>query len=104
LTADSWQESPHNRWAYHHIDEVLRTRPIPRGDGPVLELTHGAPLDIPGPGDGELEASRTDGLLVLHGRAIRFERYLNGMRPDSRHLLQSVSKSMTSAVLGQYVA
>ncbi len=103
ITADSWQEWPHNRWAYHHIDEVLETRTVSRGDGPVLELAYGEPLDVPGLEE-RLESSHTDALLVLQGREIRLERYLNGMAPDSRHLLQSVSKSMTSAVFGSYVA
>jgi 6-aminohexanoate-oligomer exohydrolase len=103
LTADSWQEWPHNRWAYQHVDEVLDTADIPRGDGPVLALTRGEPLAVDGL-DEALESSCTDGLLVLSGREVRLERYLNGMTPTSRHLLQSVSKSMTSAVLGQYVA
>jgi CubicO group peptidase (beta-lactamase class C family) len=103
ITADSWQEWPHNRWAYHHIDEVLETRTVGRGTGPLLELPYGEPLDTPGL-DERLVASHTDALLVLHGREIRLERYLNGMTPESRHLLQSVSKSMTSAVFGRYVA
>jgi CubicO group peptidase (beta-lactamase class C family) len=103
ITTDSWQEWPHNRWAYHHVDEVLETRTVSRGDGPVLHLTYGDPLAVPGL-DELLEASHTDALLVLQGREIRLERYLNGMAPDSRHLLQSVSKSMTSAVVGRYVA
>jgi CubicO group peptidase (beta-lactamase class C family) len=102
LTADSWQESPHNRWAYHHIDEVLATRTVSRGEGPVLELVPGEPLEVPGLDD-TLEAQLADGLIVLQGREIRLERYLNGMGAGSRHLLQSVSKSMTSAVFGQYV-
>lgn len=103
LTADSWQVGPHNRWAFQHIDEILATVAVPRGDGPVLELTPGEPLDPPGL-DAELEASRADGLLVLRGREIRLERYLNGLGRDTRHLLMSVSKSLTSAVFGQYVA
>lgn len=103
MTPDSWQEWPHNRWAYQHIDEVLTTADVPRGPGPVLELPVGEPLDVPGL-DAELEALSTDGLIVLKGSTIRLERYLNDMSPASRHLLQSVSKSMTSVVFGQYVA
>ena len=103
LTADSWQESPHNRWAYQHIDDVLVTVDVPRGPGPTLAITVGEPLEVLGL-DAELEQTYTDGLLVLSGKEIRLERYLNGMTPDTRHLLQSVSKSMMSAVLGQYVA
>jgi CubicO group peptidase (beta-lactamase class C family) len=103
LTADSWQESPHHRWAFQHIDEILDTVVIPRGDGPVLELVDGEPIDPPGL-DAELRACWTDGLLVLRGREIRLERYLNGMHRGTRHLLMSVSKSLTSTVFSQFVA
>jgi hypothetical protein len=101
MTADSWQEWPHNRWAYQHIDEVLRTVTIPAGSN-VLELTDGEPLDVDGI-DAQLEALSTDGLIVLRGREVVLERYLNGMTPGSRHLLQSVTKSICSTVLGPYV-
>jgi len=103
LTADSWQEWPHNRWAFQHIDEILSTAVVPRGDGPLVELSDGEPLDPPGL-DAELRASCTDGLLVLRGREILLERYLNGMGQETRHLLMSVSKSVTSAVFGRFVA
>ena len=103
LTADSWQEWPHNRWAFQHIDEILSTAVVPRGDGPLVELGDGDPLDPPGL-DAELAACCTDGLLVLRGHEIRLERYLNGMTRETRHLLMSVSKSVTSAVFGRFVA
>jgi CubicO group peptidase (beta-lactamase class C family) len=103
MTADSWQEWPHHRWAFQHIDEVLGTVHIPRGHGPVLELTVAEPLDLPDL-DAELRARCTDGLVVLHHREIRLERYQNHMDRGTRHLLMSVSKSFTSAVFGQYVA
>jgi CubicO group peptidase (beta-lactamase class C family) len=102
MTADSWQEWPHNRWAYQHIDEVLRTVRIPHG-GTVLELMDGAPLEVEGL-DSELEALSTDGLIVLRGREVVLERYFNGMTPATPHLLQSVTKSVCSAVLSPFVA
>jgi hypothetical protein len=45
----------------------------------------------------------TDGFLVLHRGRVITERYLNGMTPDTTHLLMSVSKSVTSAVCGALV-
>ena len=102
LSADSWQGGPHNRWAYQHIDEILDTALVSRGDAAGLELPEGRPLDPPDL-DAELRASCTDGLLVLHGREIRLERYLNGMTVETRHLLMSVSKSVTGALFGRYV-
>jgi CubicO group peptidase (beta-lactamase class C family) len=103
VTWDNWQEYPANRWSYQHLDDVLDTVPVPRGDGPVLELGRGAALDVPEL-DRYLDESRTDGLLVLRGRQVVLERYLNHLTPSTRHLLQSVSKSMCSAVFGRYVA
>ena len=99
---DEWQTTPANRQAYQRIDEVLATAVVPRGDGPVLELTPGRELDVPGL-DAELEALRTDGLIVVRGREILLERYLNGMTPATRHLLQSVTKSLCAAVVGRFV-
>ncbi|HET7902439.1 MAG TPA: serine hydrolase domain-containing protein [Candidatus Nanopelagicales bacterium] len=98
---DEWQTSPANRRAYQRIDEALETVPVPRG-GPVLELLPGEPLEVPGL-DAELEALRTDGILVLRGREILLERYFNGMTPSTRHLLQSVTKSLCAAVVGRFV-
>ena len=103
LTADSWQVGPHNRWAFQHIEEILRVAAVPRGVGPLLTLTDGDLLDPDGL-DTELRASCTDGLLVVRGTEIRLERYFNGMSSETRHLLMSVSKSITSAVFGQFVA
>jgi CubicO group peptidase (beta-lactamase class C family) len=47
-----------------------------------------------------LDATWTDGFLVLHRGRVVTERYFNGMRPQTPHLLMSVSKSVTAAVAG----
>lgn len=47
-----------------------------------------------------LEATCTDGFLVLHQGQVVAERYFNGLRPDVPHLLMSVSKSITGLVAG----
>ncbi len=103
VTLDNWQEGPGNRWAFQHVDELVATAAVSRGAGPVLELSDGGPLVVPGLDD-FLERSFTDGLIVMRGHEVVLERYLNGLTPSTRHLLQSVSKSMCSAVVGQYVA
>jgi hypothetical protein len=51
-----------------------------------------------------LDHTCTDGLLVLRGREVAVERYLNGLTRSTRHLFMSVSKSLCSSVLGQQVA
>ena len=47
-----------------------------------------------------LEETATDGFMVLHRGRVVMERYFNDMARDSRHLLMSVSKSITSTVAG----
>jgi CubicO group peptidase (beta-lactamase class C family) len=102
VTLDNWQQGPANRWAFQHIDELMTTAPVSRGHGPVLELSDVEPVSVPGLDD-FLERTCTDGLLVLRGHDVVVERYLNGLTPSTRHLLMSVSKSLCSAVFGQYV-
>jgi CubicO group peptidase (beta-lactamase class C family) len=50
-----------------------------------------------------LQATYTDGFLVLHEGRVLTERYFNGLTPSQTHLLMSVSKSVTSAVCGSLV-
>ena len=112
VTLENWQEAPHLRWAYAHVGDLIPTAPIPRGDGPVTPLVraerdlgairfsvHGAPHTV----DEMLARTDTDGFLVLqHGR-ILMERYGGATTESSTHLLQSVSKSLTSALAGALV-
>jgi CubicO group peptidase (beta-lactamase class C family) len=94
---DAWQVGPGNRWAYQHVDEMVPTVVVARGDGPVLELRETPlPLEI---GD-FLETQYVDGLAVLHEGALVLEAYRNDMRPDTLHLSQSVGKSVLGLLVG----
>lgn len=102
MTLHDWQSSPDNRWSFQHVGELVPSVEISRGTAPTLELldvTSRVELEV----DGFLPESFTDGLIVLRGRDVLVERYLNNMTPSTRHLLQSVSKSMCAAVFGRYV-
>lgn len=103
VTLDNWQQGPANRWAFQHVDEMVPTATVSRGSGPVLELPAGDPVSIPEL-DAFLSRTCTDGFLVLRGREVVVERYLNDQTPASRHLVMSVSKSLCSSVFGQLVA
>jgi len=109
VTLANWQEPPFNRWAFQHVRELIPTARIPRGDTPVW-LLPADERDITGIRfrceDRELSIADmlaetwTDGFLVLHRGRIVAERYFNGLRPDTPHLLMSVSKSVVSTVAG----
>jgi CubicO group peptidase (beta-lactamase class C family) len=108
VTLANWQEPPFSRWGFQHVRELIPTARIAAG-GPVRQFERaerdlgGFAVEIAGrrvPFEAWLGETATDGLVVLHRGRIVHERYLNGMQPDSRHLLMSVSKSICSTVIG----
>lgn len=105
-----WQDPPYNRWAFQHVREFIPTACIHRGPGPVSVFER-RPRDVPGvrfvlPGGAErtvglwLDESFTDGFLLIHEGRIVAEHYFDGMRPQTTHLLQSVSKSIVGTAAG----
>jgi CubicO group peptidase (beta-lactamase class C family) len=113
VNLSNWQGPPHNRWSFQHVGQLIPSARISRGDGPVLEL----PVELRDVDDlpfrtaagatstlrAQLEASYTDGFLALHHGRIVAEQYGNGMTQSTRHLLQSVSKSLTGSLAGALV-
>jgi CubicO group peptidase (beta-lactamase class C family) len=112
VTSDNWIDGPFNRWGFTHVRELARTARIRRGDGSVHEL----PSDLRDLGtvtvafDGAtlshadvLAQSYVDGFCVVHDGAIVFEHYADGMDAADTHLLMSVSKSLTSTLIGVLV-
>jgi len=113
VTLSNWQDPPWNRWSFQHIGQLIPSARISRGDGPVLDLPD-EPRDIDdvtfrtiaGASStlgAHLESAYTDGFLALHHGRIVAEQYSNGMTQGTRHLLQSVSKSLTGALAGALV-
>ena len=109
VTLANWQDPPQLRWAYVHMRDIIPTATISRGIGPVMPLPRaerdldrlaftlrGGRLTV-----GEaLDRTDTDGFLVLHHGRILAERYGGAMTETTPHLLQSVSKSLSSALAG----
>jgi len=89
---ESWQVGPANRWTYVHVDEVVPTVVVPRGDR-VRELPRGA-------SELRLDDDCNDGLAAVRDGVLVLERYGGEMDEASLHLSQSVGKS----VLGLLVA
>ncbi|MBB4066591.1 serine hydrolase domain-containing protein [Gellertiella hungarica] len=113
LTADNWDRGPFNRWAFQHVRELVPTVNVARGLGhaSALPARHETLATVAFSLDGEedtvgnwLETSHTDGFLVIEGGAVTAEIYDNHMSPRTPQLVQSVSKSVTSAVAGCLVA
>lgn len=107
-TLEGWQQHPQNRWTFRHLREVMPTARVGRGPGPPLPLSVGEPLslDLEVYPDSRrtvrdvLDATYTDGFLVLHDGKVVIEEYPSGMDPLETHLLMSVSKSLIGCVTG----
>ena len=118
VTLANWLTPPFNRWSFQHVREVVPTAGILRGEGPATALRRserhieGIAFTPPAGGKGaggEMTVGRmiaetfTDGFLVLHRGRIVAERYDNAMTPSSRHIVFSVSKSITATLAGVLV-
>ena len=73
------------------------TRPLHAGDPLELDLVIG---DEPWTLERFMADQRTVGILVLHDGRIRLERYREGLGPETRWISFSVTKSITSTLVG----
>ncbi len=100
VTLANWRTPPFNRWAFHHVREIVPSADIPNDAGRVIPLP-AAPGDFSSLFEnGFLEETDTDGLVILHRGRLVFEHYANGMTVETPHILMSVSKSMLGLLAG----
>ncbi|MAI78799.1 MAG: 6-aminohexanoate hydrolase [Deltaproteobacteria bacterium] len=107
LTLTNFQFGPQNRWAFSHMREVLPTAKIEKNNKQVLTLHRGPDYvdDLTISFDGQersideiAKSQYIDGLLVLKGGQIVFEKYFGYLDESKPHLMNSVSKSIVSLV------
>ena len=105
---------PQTRWVLQHTRELVPTRNIRRGNAAasalpaaqrdldefVFEDDKGQKITLAQ----WQEATYTDALVVLHRGQVVYERYRNGMKPETPHLLFSITKSFTGLLAAQLVA
>jgi CubicO group peptidase (beta-lactamase class C family) len=113
LNLSNWRQPPNNRWAFHHVREIVPTELIARGVG-VSKLDP-VPVDsvagviVSGPGGEDwslqdwLEVSNSDALLVAHRGKLVHEWYVDAAIETSPHIVFSVSKSITATLAGVLV-
>ena len=104
--------SPENvRWTVSHTRELVPSAAVRRGEQVSSLPRELVDLDDLPVDDGgvtvslvaALRRSYVDGFIVVQRGTIVFERYLT-MQPETSHILQSVSKSMTAALTGVAVS
>jgi CubicO group peptidase (beta-lactamase class C family) len=110
--SSNWIDSPHNRWGFLHVRELTRTARIAASPEPLDALPRQLD-DIIGFAFNHLgrswtigemlDATYTDGLMVVRDGGVIFEHYGGLMQPTDTHLLMSVSKSLTATLAGVVV-
>ncbi|WP_087069265.1 serine hydrolase [Cyanobium sp. NIES-981] len=103
---------PRLRWSVCHTDQLMPTRAVSRGLGPVRPLPRQERADLdavrfqpwgtsqPMTWGQAFDANFTDGLLVLHRGAVVYERYAGCLGPTGRHAAMSLTKSLVG-LLGE---
>ena len=109
----NWDTAPLNRTSFLNICDLIPVEIVERGDQPATQIDDdqrelGAIAVPTTTGDYStveevLLSTETDGFLVLRKNRIVCERYFNGMKADTLHLAQSVSKSVTGTLAGIYL-
>ena len=98
VTLANWRTPPFNRWALHHVREIVPSAEIAHDPEDIWHLPM-AGADLSGLGLAEaLATTATDAMVVLHQGRIVFEHYTHGMARNTPHILMSVSKSVLGVV------
>ena len=109
----NWLRPPFNRWSFQHVREIVPTACIRRANQPATALRRDdrtvERIAFQGPDGSEWTVGRllaetfTDGFLVLQRGRVVAESYDNGFSPEGRHIVFSVSKSITASFAGVLV-
>jgi len=109
----NWYWGPANQWSWHNTRRIFPSSQVSHGSGPVAPLaqeegeTDLTKIKFTDPvthksmtAAAMLDATYTDGFIVLHHGHVVAESYRNGMTADDPHLLMSVSKSIMGTLAG----
>jgi CubicO group peptidase (beta-lactamase class C family) len=106
VTLANWRQHPYSAWAFSHVREIIPSADIPNKPDGVRAL--GTALEDIGHIEVQpsmnlaqyLDATWTDGYLVLQDGAVVHEVYRNELQAGRQHILMSVSKSMLGVLAG----
>ncbi|KAK5117608.1 hypothetical protein LTR62_005030 [Meristemomyces frigidus] len=104
-TLQNWREPQHTAWGFQNVDQLIPTQPIKRSLTP-FDLPTSEPHSFEGftvrnlDFKSFLNYTSTDGFVLLHKGKIIHEYYANTNNVDSKHIIFSMTKSMTALVAG----
>ena len=92
-----WAPADRER-ASRTMDTIMPHAPVRRGDTPVRALPPGTPIALDP--TAYMQAEKVAGVLVIQDGRIRLERYGLGIGPQNHWVSFSMTKSLTSTLLG----
>jgi hypothetical protein len=108
-TLSNWRDPGHSTWAFQNVDKLIDVQPIRKGartlhlkasqrnlDGFKLQLAEKPAMDLAS----FLSATETDGIVVLKDGDIVYEKYDRTNTAQSKHIMMSMTKSVTGLVCG----
>ena len=106
-TLANWRQHPHSIWGFTHVEHLLPVANVRAGEE-ATSFASAAPLDLGSvhldwdgrsmTADEVLAETFTDGFMLLQDGAVLAERYAPHQQPHDRHIIFSVSKSITAAL------
>lgn len=108
VTLANWRTPPFNRWAFHHVSELVPSAFVRAATGRTPWPVQARSLDgfrLAHRGDSFsldhwLTRTFTDSIVVLKDGQIAFETYADGQDAATAHIWMSVSKSLLGLVAG----
>lgn len=85
---------------FSNMDAAFLSAPVPRGDGPTVDLPYGPETDLSATVDNWITERAVTSLLVLKNGEIVYENYFLGTDAQDRRISWSIAKSYLSALVG----
>jgi CubicO group peptidase (beta-lactamase class C family) len=93
-------EPPANRWSFRHVRELIPSARVAARQPSSLASTPGDTPFLTPQARSLLDRTYTDALVVAHDGQFVLEWYAPGVKSDDRHIVFSVTKSVTALVVG----
>ena len=113
INTENWLEATNNKESFQKVESLFESVRIKRSSQEPSRLSQNLNSldsiqiqDIEGQNKTfreMLTSTHTDAFLVLKDGEILFEEYFNGMKPDSFHLMNSITKSFVGMLVGVLV-
>ena len=100
---DNWRTTPHSKWAFHHVREIIPSADIQNSCKNIAHLSDNTKSFEHINLSQVMDETETDAVVITQNDTILFEKYNNGMNKGSPHILFSVSKSILGLLVGTLV-